>query len=130
MFFPVLTQPMDGAEESALLRATGCPEAIVSLLISFAIKYRENMSLADSRTGAGPGGSAGVMKNRKLGTRSLIRMARRVAAAPWDDDLYTLIRRVVLADFLPPVERMELDSLFAEIGIAPRTSTVSPAISF
>ncbi|KAH8112896.1 AAA domain-containing protein [Phellopilus nigrolimitatus] len=116
-FLPVLLQPMDTEEESALLRATGCPPAVVSALIAFAVKYRDNMSASDTNHSAGS-----VMKNRKLGTRALVRMARRVAEVPWDDDLHVMIRRAVLADFLPPVERMNLDSLLAEAEIMQRTA--------
>ena len=126
MFFPVLTFPMDSEEESALLLSTGCPKSVVSTLIRFAIKYRESMpnSDANAQRNVGGGGS-GIMKNRKLGTRSLLRIAKRIAVVPWDDDLYMLIRRAVLADFLPPTEKMALDTLFTEVDVIPRADSVS-----
>lgn len=114
MFFPIPSQPMDSAEEAALLAQAGCPSRLISTLLTFAEKYRQTMS------------SDAVQKNRKLGTRSLIRIARRLAKFPWDDDLYTIISRSVLAEFLPPAEKLSLDSLLEECGIRKRTPLVRP----
>ncbi|KAI5120535.1 hypothetical protein M0805_004543 [Coniferiporia weirii] len=117
MFFPVLLQPLGTAEESALLHATGCPLAVVDKLVAFAEKYRASMAVEDAHS------AGSTTKNRKLGTRTLVRMARHVAAAPWDDDLYEMIRRAVLADFLPVAEKMVLVELLSEAGIMKRTAS-------
>ncbi|KAF7986115.1 hypothetical protein HWV62_41553 [Athelia sp. TMB] len=115
MFFPIAAQPMTASEESAVLAATGCPLSLISTLIPFANKYRESMS-ADT-----------VQKNRKLGTRSLVRIARRVAAFPNDDDLHGLITRSLLAEFLPAVERMNLDELLEDAGIKKKSAWFNPS---
>ncbi|KAF8150343.1 AAA domain-containing protein [Pholiota molesta] len=81
MFFPVPSQPMDAAEEADILYATGCQKELVDTLLTFAEKYRQSMS------------SENVLKNRKLGTRSLVRMARRLALYPHDKDLQSIIQR-------------------------------------
>ena len=113
MFFPILGQPMDAEEESALLLATGCSPSVVSSLMTFATKYRESIS-AETTT-----------KQRKLGTRALVRIARRIAQYPWSDDLHLLLSRALLAEFLPPVERMNLDLLLADAGVQRQTAYVS-----
>lgn len=112
MFFAVISHPMSVEEESALLLATGCSSSAVSSLIKFATKYRENMSTNTT------------VKNRKLGTRTLVRIARRIAKFPWDDDLHLFISRAVLAEFLPPAERLNLIELLEEAGIQNRTDLV------
>ena len=112
MFFPIAAQPMTPSEESAVLAATGCPPSLISTLIPFANKYRESMS-ADT-----------VQKNRKLGTRSLVRIARRAAKFPNDEDLHGLITRSLLAEFLPAVERMNLDELLEDAGIKKKSTWV------
>jgi hypothetical protein len=105
MFFPIPSQPMDTAEETAILLETGCSSNIIETLISFAEKYR--LSLSDDI----------VQKNRKLGTRSLVRIATRLAKFPQGDDLNAVISRSLLAEFLPAMERMNLDTLLQETGI-------------
>lgn len=112
MFFPIPSQPMNKEEEVTLLLSTGCLPSTVHTLISFAEKYRQSMS-ADS-----------VQKNRKLGTRSLVRITRRLAMLPHDDDLNAIISRSLLAEFLPKVERMNLNDLLDEAGIRRRTPLV------
>lgn len=112
MFFPVPSQPMDQKEESHILALTGCSPDIVDTLISFADKYRQSMS-ADN-----------ILKNRKLGTRTLVRIARRLATFPQDDDLNAIISRSLLAEFLPAVERMNLETLLDESKIHKQTTLV------
>ena len=58
-------------EEKAILLATGCPPAIVETLETFARSY--------PRAHGAPGS-----KSRRLGTASLLRMARRLATFPKD----------------------------------------------
>ena len=113
MFLPIPAQPMDHAEESAVLLQTGCPPHHVKTLLSFAEKYRQSMPSED------------MLKNRKLGTRALGRIARRLARFPWDDDLHALISRALLAEFLPATEKMSLESLFEEHEIKRYTNVVS-----
>ncbi|KAG6885080.1 hypothetical protein C0993_006041 [Termitomyces sp. T159_Od127] len=108
MFFPIPSQPMSREEELDILLATGCPRPIVESLLSFAEKYRQSMS------------DDNVLKNRKLGTRSLVRIARRLARFPQDDDLHAIISRSLLAEFLPTVEKINLDTLLAEVKIEPK----------
>ncbi|KAJ3013283.1 hypothetical protein NUW54_g1635 [Trametes sanguinea] len=114
MFFTIAAQPMSEAEEAHILLQTGCRPAIVNTLLKFADKYRSGMT------------SDAVQKNRKLGTRSLIRIARRVAKFPSDDDLHTLLSRALLAEFLPATEAMNLQNIFEECGITKRTPPYYP----
>ncbi|KAJ6624725.1 AAA domain-containing protein [Mycena sp. CBHHK59/15] len=115
MFFPIPSQPMDHEEESVILLSTGCPPRLVERMLAFAERYRQSMS------------EDNVQKNRKLGTRSLVRIARRLAAESDDDgsesDLRAILSRSLLVEFLPGVERMNIDMLFDEAGI----SRVAPA---
>ena len=112
MFLAIPSQPMDEAEESTILLRTGCAPEHAKTLLMFADKYRRTMS------------SDSVQKNRKLGTRSLVRIAKRLAKFPWDDDLHKIICRSVLAEFLPAAERMTLDILFEECGIKHKPALV------
>ncbi|KAH9929971.1 AAA domain-containing protein [Amylocystis lapponica] len=114
MFLPVAAQPMGAAEERALLLQTGCPDATVQTLLAFAEKYRAGMT------------SDAVQKNRKLGTRALLRIARRVAGFPGDNNLRALLGRTILAEFLPTMEAMNLEELFQETGIKKRTPAFNP----
>jgi von Willebrand factor A domain-containing protein 8 len=112
MFFTIPSQPMGAQEESAVLSATGCPQHYVDTLLTFAEKYRSSMS-ADN-----------VLKNRKLGTRSLVRIARRLALCPWDNDIYYIIQRSLLAEFLPATEKMNLNAILKDSNIFKQTSQV------
>ncbi|KAJ6481917.1 AAA domain-containing protein [Mycena sanguinolenta] len=125
MFFPVPAQPMGRAEEEAILLATGCPPRVVHRMLAFAERYRASMS-EDS-----------VQKNRKLGTRSLVRVARRMAAveggagAGADEDggdLRGVLNRSLLLEFLPAVERMNVEQLFDEAEIARSTPAHHPSL--
>lgn len=102
MLFAVPSQPMDRQEESLILARTGCPEDIVEKLRAFAEKYRQSIS-EDT-----------VQKSRKLGTRSLARIARRIAKHPNDLDLRRLLNQTLLAEFLPVAERMNLNTLLED----------------
>ena len=105
MFFPVAAQPMSHAEEEHLLLQTGCPAPVVDALLRFADRYRTSMT-ADA-----------VQKNRKLGTRALMRIARRAAQFPSvEPDLCTLLSRAVLAEFLRRSLDPEPDRRYAEAG--------------
>ncbi|KAL6302276.1 AAA domain-containing protein [Sparassis latifolia] len=115
MFFPVAAQPMGRDEEASILLHTGCSPSVVTTLLTFAEKYRSSMT------------SDSVQKNRKLGTRSLVRIARHVAKFPGHNDLHSLFSRSVLAEFLPTTEAMNLQELFEESGIKKRTPAFNPS---
>lgn len=104
---------MSQDEEITLILGTGCPKHFVETLVNFADKYRSTMT------------SDLVQKNRKLGTRALIRIARRLAKYPDYVDLHAVFSRAVLAEFLPAAERMNLDAIFEELGIKKITPPVS-----
>jgi len=114
MFFAIPSQPMDAKEESAILAATGCPQSHIDTLLVFAEKYRSSMS-ADN-----------VLKNRKLGTRTLVRIARRLALYPQDVDLRSIIQRSLLAEFLPATEKMNLNTLLEDSNIF----KITPPVGF
>ena len=114
MFFTVPAQPMSHAEEAHILLQTGCAAPVVETLLRFADRYRTSMT------------SDAVQKNRKLGTRALMRIARRIAKFPAAaEDLHVLLRRAVLAEFLPATETMNLQNIFEDTGIKKRTQPVS-----
>ena len=117
MFFPIPSQPMSPQEEARILRDTGCAREDVSTLLSFADTYRASLS-ADN-----------VLKQRKLGTRTLVRIAKRLAKFPEDHDLHGIISRSLLAEFLPAVERLNLETLLVDAGIEKKPSLVSFAVS-
>ncbi len=96
---------MDAKEETAILEATGCPRETTDTLIVFADKYRRGVSTSQ------------VVKDRKLGTRSLVRIARRLALFPKGDDLHRIIQEILLSEFMPPAEKIRLDVLFEDSGI-------------
>jgi von Willebrand factor A domain-containing protein 8 len=113
MLLPIPSQPMDAVEEATLLSHTGASPEHIKLLLGFAEAYRRTMT------------SDAVQKIRKLGTRSLLRIARRLATFPWDDDLYGILGRSLLVEFLPTTEKMSLDAILEECGITERTPLVS-----
>ncbi|KAJ2919670.1 hypothetical protein MD484_g680, partial [Candolleomyces efflorescens] len=115
MFFTLPSHPMDPEEEAAVLRAAGCPDSTTSILLSFADKYRRSLS------------GDNIIKNRRLGTRTLVSIAKRIAVAPQEDhDLYTLISRSLLAEFLPAVEKLNLNTLLEDSNIFKRTDPYFP----
>ncbi|KAK0223975.1 AAA domain-containing protein [Armillaria fumosa] len=115
MFFPIPSQPMSVEEEVLVLRGTGCASTYIETLLSFADKYRRSIS-ADN-----------VQKHRKLGTRSLVRIARRLVLFPEDHDLRAIISNSLLADFLPATERINLDTLLDEADIQKMTEKFHPS---
>ena len=117
MFFTLPLQPMPRAEERTVLLQTGCSPSTVDTLLDFADRYRARFTGADS----GARSSLHTQKNRKLGTRALVRICRRMAQASDVEDLRILLERAVLKEFLPRTEAMSLDELFEECGV-PRKS--------
>lgn len=112
MFFPIPSQPMDIQEESSILLATGCSKELVDMLLNFAEKYRQNIS-ADN-----------VLKSRRLGTRSLVRIARKLAMFPKALDLNFVISQYLLAEFLPAMEKLSLNTLLEDANILRRSEAV------
>ena len=103
---------MDKEEERKAILSTGCPAEIVERLLAFAEKYRSTLA------------SDSVQKNRKFGTRAILRIAKRVTMVSQhsdgsDNGLYTLINRSILAEFLPTTERAVLEVLLKECNISP-----------
>ncbi|THH30493.1 hypothetical protein EUX98_g3701 [Antrodiella citrinella] len=115
MFFPIPSIPMSISEESATLLQTDCAPATVQKLLAFAEKYRASMT------------SDVVQKNRKLGTRALVRLCSRLAKFPDDRGLHTLLSQAILAEFLPATESMNLPEIFEECGIKKRSALFNPS---
>ncbi|KAI0265323.1 AAA domain-containing protein [Gloeopeniophorella convolvens] len=116
MFLPVPAQPMGRAEEAALLRRTGCAPADVTALLQFAGAYRTRMAPAD-----------GALRVRRLGTRALLRIARRLARFPWDRDVRSMLERALLTEFLPATEKAGVEELLEGVGIKKLSPVFHPA---
>ncbi|KAI0315297.1 AAA domain-containing protein [Amylostereum chailletii] len=116
MFFTVPALPMAPHEERDVLLHTGCSTQLVDTLLAFAEKYRASLSTDN------------MLKNRKLGTRALVRICRRLAKYPLGDDLHTLLSRTLLAEFLPTTERMNLDTLLEDSGIKTVLTPYHPSL--
>ena len=103
---------MSHYEERDVLLLTGCPVELVDTILHFAERYRVTLS-ADS-----------VLKNRKLGTRALVRISTRLSKYS-GEDLYSLLARSLLVEFLPAVEKANIENLLDECGIKKGTMPVS-----
>ena len=117
MFFTLPSLPMNEEEERKAVLSTGCPTEIIERLLAFAEKYR-NALASDS-----------VQKNRKFGTRAILRIAKRMAMVSQngdgsDEELNVLINRSILAEFLPTTERTVLETLLKECNIGSGRSAV------
>ena len=97
MFIALPTLAMSASEESAILSSTNCPPELVSTLVAFARNYRRVNSIPGS-------------KSRRLGTASLVRIAKRLARFP-EEGLHRLLSNCLLADFLPLTTKSELNDL-------------------
>ncbi|KAF8624743.1 hypothetical protein AX17_007074 [Amanita inopinata Kibby_2008] len=115
MFFSVPSQPMDRQEEAAILQAVGCPPALLDVLLNFAEKYRLSTSVDN------------IIKNRKLGTRSLVRIARRLSRFQRESNLHDTICRSLLAEFLPVAEKMNLEGMLRDCEINKRPYSFNPS---
>ncbi|GAA5962669.1 hypothetical protein JCM21900_006763 [Sporobolomyces salmonicolor] len=109
---PTVSMPI--AEERALLLSTGCVPQIVDQLELFAIRYRELTSTPGS-------------KSRRLGTASLVRIAKRLARFP-DEEVRGLVERTLLVEFLPNTEREQLADLLDETGLAVAPLLIHPPV--
>ncbi|KAK4700971.1 von Willebrand factor A domain-containing protein 8, partial [Phenoliferia sp. Uapishka_3] len=103
LFISLPTIAMPLSEEKTILLSTGCPSSLVDTLENFARSYR--------RAHGAPGS-----KSRRLGTASLLRMARRLAKFP-KESLWELVNRTLLSEFLPTTDRSGLETLLSESGI-------------
>ncbi|KAF8830095.1 hypothetical protein HHX47_DHR2000623 [Lentinula edodes] len=122
MFFTIPSRPMSSSEERTVLVNTGCDPAVVDLLLTFAEKYRQRMDIGVSSANVGNGhnSSSAVQRNRKLGTRTLIRISKRLALFPQEASQETLRKifdHALLSEFLPTTERMVLNGLLEEVGL-------------
>jgi len=104
---------MGRSEETALLLRTGCSRTHVDRLLDFAAAYRTRMAPAD-----------GALRVRRLGTRALLRIARRLARFPWDLDMRSTLERALLTEFLPTTEKAGVEELLEECVI----KKISPAV--
>jgi hypothetical protein len=113
MFFPVPAQSMGRSEEAALLLRTGFLSAHVDALLGFAAAYRTRMAPAD-----------GALRVRRLETRALLRIARRLARFLRDLDVRSMLERALLTEFLPTTEKAGVEELLEVSGI----KKISPAV--
>ncbi|GAA6009045.1 hypothetical protein JCM11491_005725 [Sporobolomyces phaffii] len=110
----LVSSPMSMDEERELLLSTGCLPELVERMETFATRYRVLTST--------PGN-----KSRRLGTRSLIRMAKRLASFP-DEDLRGMIERTLLVQFLPITEQEQIHDLMLEVGLAVPPLNIHPPV--
>ncbi|GAA6044030.1 hypothetical protein JCM8097_004313 [Rhodosporidiobolus ruineniae] len=108
------TFPMSPSEERALLLSTSCPPTLVDQLELFSTRYRELTAATGS-------------KSRRLGTASMVRIARRLARFP-SEPLRLLLERALLVDFLPNTEREAVASLMHEVGLESAPAAVVPPV--
>jgi hypothetical protein len=68
--------------------------------------------------------SDGALRVRWLGTRALLRVARRLARFPWDQDVRRMLERALLTEFLSATEKAGVEELLEDAGI----KKISPAV--
>lgn len=111
LFGFVQPSPMSAAEERQVIEVrTGCPSVLLDKLLDFTTRYR---SLSKDA-------SLGLSKSRRLGTRALIRMAARLAEFPDSTDLFALVSRNLLVDFLPRTTKELVRRVLEDSGLHPR----------
>ncbi|EPT01986.1 hypothetical protein FOMPIDRAFT_1119374 [Fomitopsis schrenkii] len=123
MFFTLPLLSMSRAEERTVLLQTGCLPSTADTLLDFADRYRSRFTGADS----GEGSALRTQKNRKLGTRALVRICKRMARAPDTEDMRVLLERAVLQEFLPRTEAMSLDELLEGCNIQRKSPPFNPS---
>ncbi|KAH8981377.1 hypothetical protein EDB86DRAFT_3087168 [Lactarius hatsudake] len=116
MFLTLPAQPMGRSEEAALLLRTGCPPSHADALLGFAGTYRTRMAPSD-----------GALRVRRLGTRALLRTARRLARSLWDQDTRKMLERALLTDFLPATEKAGVEELLEDAGVKKISPAFHPA---
>jgi hypothetical protein len=110
-FFTIPLQPMDLYEEETILAGTGCSHDIIRDILAFSQLYR------------GQNVDQDVTKRRKLGTRTLLRIARHMKQIP-TDFLTDLFDNALHLTSLPEVERSKIEALYADVGLEKRPPTV------
>lgn len=110
MFATLAAPPMSDAEERAVVmkQAGAAPSASLDALFAFVHEYRAQATDTN----------VGLHKARRFGTRQLIRIARRLSKWP-DEDLYNLIFRNQLCDFLPRTVRDVVHQMLLQAKIVP-----------
>ncbi|CBQ70003.1 conserved hypothetical protein [Sporisorium reilianum SRZ2] len=104
------TRAMDEHEERHIvLSRVGLPEPTSDMKRMFHFVNRYRALSADP--------NLGLAKSRRLGTRQVIRMAKRLATWQDDCDVHGLIWRTLLVDFLPITVREVIANLLTECGI-------------
>ncbi|KAF7762262.1 hypothetical protein Agabi119p4_8855 [Agaricus bisporus var. burnettii] len=68
-----------------------------------------------------------AVPSRRLGTRSLVRIARKLAMFPDSLDLHLTLAQSLLAEFLPAMERLNLNTLLEDSNIIRRSQTFYPS---
>lgn len=110
MFVSLPSLSMLPDEERALLVSTGCDPSTVTTLLAFARTYRT-------------ANSAPTSKARRLGTGSLLRIAKRLSKFP-GEGLWEILNRTLLTEFLAATTKGEVTALMGEHKIAPGPSFV------
>lgn len=111
LFGYVQPSPMSAQEERHVIQVrSSCPDNLLDPLLAFASHYR---SLSRDPT-------LGLSKSRRLGTRALIRLASRLAKFPESTDLYALLVRNLLIDFLPRTTKELVFRVLDDVGLRPR----------
>lgn len=111
--------PLSWEEEVELLRRTSVDGTVLHQLAKFVKAYR-NLS------------AGGRGRLRRLGTRSLLRICRRLATFPDEQaELARILRRALLVDFLPRTERIDFESCVEGSGLeqAPEWVSELPFVS-
>jgi len=107
---------MSKSEERAVLLNTGCPPDAVDALQSFSESYRTQTGSLNGGEKGSQGQSHNAIKNRRLGTRTLVRMAERLKTegeVGGRVDVWGLVERTLLTEFMPPTEKMVIQDLLA-----------------
>ena len=110
MLATVCAPPMSDAEERAIVEQCAGVRDRAQLDRLFALAHEYRAQASDP--------NVGLHKGRRLGTRQLIRLARRLAHWP-DEDLYALVMRNQLCDFLPRTVREVVHEMLVRHGIVP-----------
>ncbi|PKI82422.1 hypothetical protein MVES1_003389 [Malassezia vespertilionis] len=109
MFATLAAPPMEAEEEREILvQRTKCAPHTLDALFAFAARYREQS--ADPNTG--------LHKARRLGTRQMLRISMHMARFP-STDMYALVWRNQLANFLPRTVQELVHAMLIETGIIP-----------
>ncbi|KXN89304.1 von Willebrand factor A domain-containing protein 8 [Leucoagaricus sp. SymC.cos] len=96
MFFPIPSRPMDAQEELSIFTAIGHPKELADTLLQFTEKYRASISANN------------ILRSQRLETL----------------DLSFIISQSLLSQFLPAIERLNLNTLLKESNICMKADAV------